>query len=113
DRNADATSKQVYAQYQRGRVVAGEGLEIKPVAKFQFTALMRVTISPRPALVQMIFGRDGHVKNLTILHSIRSSDVDDAVSSAMYEGTASAREIDARSDAPEAGVKVVITVQMQ
>lgn len=112
DRESDAASPRRTAVYRNGRVNAGEGLEIKTVRP-QFSRLALAFASPRAAVVEMFFDRDGIVRRVTILRSTGfPQEIDEPIKNAVFNWRASGRLVRELPNVPDAGVTVRIEFLM-
>ncbi len=109
DRESNATSTRKTHKIQPGGVKSAEGLEIK--TKYpRFSALTRVTASPRNAIVELQFDRRGRVGRATLVQSTGNRGVDDPILDAMYRWTASGEALD---ELPASDPKATISMRFE
>jgi hypothetical protein len=112
DRESDAFSVAV-GEYRAGKVIAGQGIEIRPTRP-KFGLLARTLTMPAPPKVEVVFGRDGIVKRARI---IRSSgypvDIDEPIINALHEWTASGKALGDLPPVPSSELRLTLTVYLR
>lgn len=112
DRESDAFSVAI-GEYRAGKVIAGQGIEIRPTRP-KFGLLARTLTMPAPPKVEVVFGRDGNVKRARI---IRSSgypvDIDEPIINALHEWTASGKALGDLPPVPSSELRLTLTVYLR
>ncbi|MGE3107057.1 MAG: hypothetical protein AB7G11_07940 [Phycisphaerales bacterium] len=113
DKEADASSTVLTAEYRNGKVLAGEGLDIKTVRP-NFSRYTRVTAAPSNPVVEIWFDRTGVVRNVELKQSSGYRDVDEPVKNAVWAWTARGKVLrELASKRPDGIVKIEITLLLR
>jgi hypothetical protein len=116
DRESIATSIREAPVVRPGRVLAAKGLEIL-TRRPRFNVSTRMTQTPKNAVVEITFGRDGRVRRAGFVsdgaktYNTGSEEIDQPLLNAIYAWTARGKPLsDIDPDDPEAGVTIMITI---
>lgn len=113
DKDSDASSTTVTAEYRNGKVIAGEGLDIKTVRP-TFSKYTRVTAIPTNPIVEIQFDRTGKVRDVVMKQSSGYRDVDEPVKNAVWAWTAKGKVLEELASRRSDGVvKVEITILLR
>lgn len=99
DRESEATTTKDVIRTFPGRPAAAQGVQIRTVRP-RFSNYTTITAAPRDAIVQIAFGPDGRVVEVTLVRSSGFADVDRPILDAVYNWTASGERIRALPQKP-------------
>jgi len=112
DRDSSPFSTEIVGTFRNGRVIAGQGLDVRTVRP-RLTLLTRVTAAPRNPILEMTFAKSGRVTDVRLLRSSGYSvEVDEPVIAAAFNWRGSGPILDRLADRPDAAVKMTITIVM-
>jgi TonB family protein len=108
DKEAIATSIKQAVEYRNGRVLAGQGLDIRTVRP-EFSTYTQLTALPRIPVVEITFDTAGRVKNVRLIQSSGYKDVDEPILNAVWAWTAKGKQLEMLArDNPRALLKISV-----
>lgn len=109
DRESEATAIREALVVEPGKPVAGKGLQVKTIRP-RWSHFTLLTATPRDAVVRVSFNRFGKVEDVEFLQDTGRPDVDRPLLDAVYNWTASGKELEKL--APPIEGKPVETVKL-
>lgn len=109
DRESEATAIREALVVEPGKPVAGKGLQVKTIRP-RWSHFTLLTATPRDAVVRVSFNRLGKVEDVEFLQDTGRPDVDRPLLDAVYNWTASGKELEKL--APPVEGKPVETVKL-
>jgi len=109
DRESDPSSREPDFSVRPGKVMAGEGIQVKTVRP-RWSTTTRLTVTPRNPVLEIMFARDGKVKKARFMNGKTTGhkDVDGPLLDSVYRWTATGKKLEEATTNADGTVSFVI-----